>query len=197
MNKKPSTYHFIITPRAFIPGVLFLMVWLASCKNDPKEIDALTNKTQMREDKAKDVVIIRSVRGKIQIRLFAHEFIRNEFANPPYTELKNGVRAEIYDDSGRVTSVVTAGYARGYEQENNVILRDNVLIVNTKGEQLSTNELIWNQQISKFFTEKPVKIVTNSEVTYGDGLEANQDFSWYQIKHLRGTMQVSKTEVPQ
>jgi len=197
MNNRVNISNYITTARVFIPGVLFLMVLMTACKNDPKEIDALTNKSQMHEDKAKDVVIIRSVRGKIQVRIFAHEFIRNEFAKPPYTDLKNGVRAEIYDDSGNINSVITAGYARGYEQENNLLLRDSVLIVNKKGEQLFTNELVWNQQIQRFFTEKPVKITTASQVTYGDGLEANQDFSWYQIKHLTGTVQMNKNEMPQ
>lgn len=197
MNNITRISHYIITPRVFIQGVLFLMILAVSCKNDPKEINALTGKNQILEDKARDVIIIRSVKGKVQLRLFAHEFIRNEGAKPPYIDLKNGVRAEVYDDSGRVSSVITAGYARGYELENNLLLRDSVLIVNKKGEQLLTDELIWNQQMSKFFTEKPVKIITATQITYGDGLEANQDFSWYQIKHLHGTVQMDKNEVPQ
>jgi LPS export ABC transporter protein LptC len=183
--------------RVFIPGVLFLLMTVSACKNDPKDINALIGKNQMREDRAKDVTFIYSTQGKVKARIFAHDFIHNEDATPPYADFKNGMKAEFYNDSGAVTSTLTAGYARYYEKEGNVLIRDSVVIVSKKGEQLNTEELIWNQKIAKFFTEKFVKITTPTQVTYGDGLEANQDFTEYQIKNLKGTVQVSKTEVPQ
>jgi LPS export ABC transporter protein LptC len=150
----------------------------------------------MTEDRAKDVTIIISQKGKIKVRLFAHDFIHNEIAKPPYTDMKNGVKAEIYNDSGKITSIITAKYARYYEQQGNILIRDSVRIVNYKGERLETEELIWNQSIAKIFTEKSVKIITPTQITIGDGLEANQEFTEYQIKNLRETMQVSKSEVP-
>lgn len=197
MNKTASISSSFITSRVVIPGVLFLLILAGACKNDPKEINALIGKNQMREDRATDVTFIYSEKGKIKARIFAHDFIHNEFATPPYADFKNGMKAEFYNDSGTVASTLTAGYARYYEKEGNVLIRDSVVIVSKKGEQLNTEELIWNQKIAKFFTEKFVKITTPTQVTYGDGLEANQDFSQYQIKNLKGTVQVSKSEVPQ
>ncbi len=31
---------------------------------------------------------------------------------------------------------------------------------------------------------------------FGDGLEANQDFTWYEITNIKGVMQVNKGDVP-
>ena len=41
------------------------------------------------------------------------------------------------------------------------------------------------------------KITTPSEILYGNGMEANRDFTWYKITHPTGTVQVNKGEVPQ
>ncbi|MBS1688684.1 MAG: LPS export ABC transporter periplasmic protein LptC [Bacteroidetes bacterium] len=183
--------------RSIFPGILFLLICSSSCKNDPKTILSLTSKSQMQEDRAEDVTILYSKRGKVEARLFAHEFIRNEFARPPYTDLKKGLKVEFFDDSEKVESTLTARYARYYEKQGNVLIRDSIVVVNKKGEQLNTEELVWNQNIGKFYTEKFVRISTPTQVTYGDGLEANQDFTWYQIKNLKGMVQVNKSEVPQ
>jgi len=93
--------------------------------------------------------------------------------------------------------VLTADSSRYYEQQGNILVWGHVLIKSRRGEELSTEELIWNQSIEKFFTEKPVKITTPNEVLYGNGMEANRDFSWYRITNTKGTVQVKKGELPQ
>jgi hypothetical protein len=42
-----------------------------------------------------------------------------------------------------------------------------------------------------------VRITTPTEVLYGNGMEANSDFTWYQITNTKGTVQVNKGEMPQ
>jgi LPS export ABC transporter protein LptC len=182
--------------RGIVPGFLFVCS-LTACKNDPKQIDALVNKNNLQEDKAYDVTFIQSEHGKVKARVFAKEFISNEVAKPPFTDLKNGIKVEFFDDSLQVETILTAQYARLYDQQNNVILRDSVKVVNKKNEQLKTQELIWNQKVRKFYTEKFVQIYTPTQIMYGDGLEANEDFSWYEIKHPKGIVQVDKTELPE
>ncbi|MCB9046511.1 MAG: LPS export ABC transporter periplasmic protein LptC [Chitinophagales bacterium] len=170
---------------------------LVGCKNDPKEINALVNKSSMQEDKADEVTIIYSERGQSKIRMYATEFIRNEVAKPPYVDMRKGLKVEFFNDSTRVESTLTAQYARWYEGKGNVLIRDSVVVVNKKGETLRTEELIWNQNVKKFYTEKFVRINTPDQVMYGDGLEANEDFSWYRIKNPKGIVRVNKEEVPE
>jgi len=177
-----------------IPGLLFLGV--AACSNDPKEIMALTGNLKRQEDRAEDVTIINSKNGKITMRAFAKEFVRNENAKPPYIDMNGDLKAEFYDDSGHVENVLTADSSRYYEVEGNILVWDSVQIVSKKGERLNTSELIWNNSIQKFFTEKPVRITTSTEVLYGNGMEANSDFTWYQITNTKGTVQVNKNEMP-
>ena len=190
-----AKYHFAkLTRMLLFPGVLFMTT--VACKNDPNQIRALTGKGNSQEDRAQDVTIIYSKDGKISARLFAHEFARNENAKPPYLDMNNGLKAEFFNDSGVVDNVLTADSSRYYEAQGNILVWGNVQIVSKKGEQLNTQELVWNQAIERFFTEKPVKITTPTEVLYGNGMEANRDFSWYQITYPKGTVQVNKAEVP-
>ncbi|HTN45446.1 MAG TPA: LPS export ABC transporter periplasmic protein LptC [Flavipsychrobacter sp.] len=174
-----------------------LVLLLLSCGNDTKEIRDLMSKTEMQQDKAYGVTIIYSENAHIKARLFATEFIHNGVAKPPYYDAKKGLRMEFYDDSTQVESTLTARYARYYEEEGNILIRDSIVIVSKKGEQLDTEELVYNQKLKKFYTEKQVRITTPTQVLYGDGLEANEDFSWYEIKNIKGMFAVEKSSVPQ
>jgi LPS export ABC transporter protein LptC len=198
MNNSRSVKAFNNITRSLFPGVLFILFILPACKNDPNTIRALTQKGLGQEDKAQDVTIIISEHGKVKVKLFSHTFIRNEVAKPPYTDMKDGVKAEVYNDSGMIENTITARYARYYEQQGNILVRDSVVIINKKGEKLNTEELVWNQSIKKIYTEKFVKITTPKQILYGDGLEANDDFSTYQIKNFKGSIQVGgKDELSQ
>jgi LPS export ABC transporter protein LptC len=177
-------------------GILFVCLLFSACKNDINEVRALTSASDVQEDKATDIEYIYSDSGKVKSRLFAHEYTRNETAKPPYIDLKKGLKVEFYNDSGNIESVLTARSARYYEQQQNVHLQDSVQVITKKGERLNTDELIWNQSIQRFFTERHVTITTPQQVLEGDGMEANKDFTWYQITNLKGRVNVNKSEMP-
>ncbi len=188
--------HITKLTRILLPGIL-LSVMVLACKNDPKEINALVTKGAQQEDKAEDVTILYSDNGHVKMKLYAKEFVKNDVAKPPYTEMRKGLKVEFFDDSLNVESTLNARYARYYEKQNNILIRDSIVIVNKKGEKLNTEELVWNQSAKKLFTEKFVKITTPTQVMYGDGLEANEDFTWYRILNPKGIVAVDKKEIPE
>jgi hypothetical protein len=51
--------------------------------------------------------------------------------------------------------------------------------------------------MQKFFTEKSVRITTPNQILFGDGMEANRDFTWYRITYPKGSVRVNKGEMPQ
>ena len=189
-------YHFINKTRALVPGVLLLLI-ASSCNNDPRDINALTGPHALQEDRAYNVTILYSENGNTKARIFAKEFIRNDFAKPPFTDMRNGLKIEFFDDSLNIESTLTAKYARFYEKAGNVLIRDSIIVHTKKNETIKTEELVWNQNIKKIYTEKPVEIVTPTQTMYGDALDAEEDFSRYQIKNLRGTLKVDKSEMPE
>src|SRR4051812_36038400 len=85
MNSTGCKYYLNKITRMLIPGVLFMAV--VSCKNDPEQIKALTGRNNRQEDHAEDVTLIYSKDGKVKMRAFAHDFVHNEQANPPYIDM--------------------------------------------------------------------------------------------------------------
>jgi LPS export ABC transporter protein LptC len=117
-------------------------------------------------------------------------------AQPPYIEMQNGLKVIFFNDSMQTESTLTAKYGKYFETNNNVLVRDSVVVTNIRHEQLNTEELVWNEKLQKFYTEKFVKISTPTQIIYGDGLESNQNFSDYSIIHVKGIIGVKTTELP-
>ncbi len=177
-------------------GLILSLLCLGSCRNDPREIEALVGPAAFQEDRAREVTFIFSENGITQARLYAEEFVRHDRAQPPYIDMRGNLRMEVYDDSLRVESQLEAGYARYYEKQGNILIRESVAVENKKGEKLFTEELIYHRDRARFYTEKAVRIETPDQIIYGDGLEANEDFSWYEILHPQGVVKVEKESLP-
>ena len=73
-----------------------------------------------------------------------------------------------------------------------MIARKNVVVVNEKGEQLNTENLVWDEKSEKLLSNEFVKITSKDEIIYGTGFEANQNFSKYKIFNIKGTISLKK-----
>lgn len=181
--------------KLFFCIVITSFFW-SSCKNDIKKVNAITDKSILDAERAEDVTLFYSKLGKTKAKLSAKIFQQVHTAKPPYINIKNGLRVEFFDDNMNTTSVLTAKSGRYFEEQGNVLVRDSVEIKNQKNEVLRTEELIWSEKLQKFFTEKFVTITTPTQVIYGDGMEANQDFSIYKVLNPRGTILVNNNKLP-
>ena len=66
-----------------------------------------------------------------------------------------------------------------------------MVVVNEKGEQLNTEHLVWDEKQEKLLSDEFVKITTKDEIIFGNGFEANQDFSKYRIFKIKGTISIN------
>lgn len=174
---------------------LALPLIAGACKNDLAALPGAAD-VQIEHDRAEDVTFIFSEKGRTKATLKGKEFIRNESAKPPWVDLKQDLLIKFFDDSLQVESTLSAEYGRYYPETGNVLVRDKVVVINKKGEKLETEELVWNQRIERFYTDKFVKITLEDQVSYGEGMEANQDFSWFKIHRQRGSIPVDEHSLP-
>ena len=70
--------------------------------------------------------------------------------------------------------------------------KNDVVVVNQKGEQLNTEKLLWDENTGKIYSDEFVKITTPDEIIMGKGFEANQDFSKYKIFKVTGNITVKE-----
>ena len=70
-------------------------------------------------------------------------------------------------------------------------MKDDVVVVNEKGERLSTQELTWNKEKKKIYTDKYVQIETEDAILRGDGFEADERFTRYKILKPKGPIKIA------
>jgi LPS export ABC transporter protein LptC len=106
-------------------------------------------------------------------------------------EFPNGLYLEFFDEEGKLESTLRANEAYYFKKENQWRGRGKVEVKNiAKNEQLNTEELFWRPTEEKIFTDKFVTIRQQTDVIYGQGLEAKQDMTDYEIKKPEGEFAV-------
>jgi LPS export ABC transporter protein LptC len=168
--------------------VLSAIVMLCSCKNDIDVINALTEVSNLPSQSIKNIETVYTDSGKIQIRFRASELQRFSNLEEPYIEFPMGIEVIFYDKNQKPESQLTAKYAIYYEAEDLWEARDSIIAINNIGEILSTELLFWDEKKELIYTNKFVKITTEDEMIWGEGLEANQEFTDWKIKKPKGTI---------
>jgi LPS export ABC transporter protein LptC len=100
---------------------------------------------------------------------------------------------EFYDEFGKISSTLKANKAYYFKKEDQWRGQGNVEVKNIqKNEQLNSEELFWKPKEEKIFTEKFVTIRMQSDVIYGEGLDAKQDLSSYKILKPTGSLEIDE-----
>ena len=148
-------------------------------------------------EEGKGIRIIYSVGGKTKSLLTSPLMLRYQ-DTIPYTEFPKSLHADFFDDSLQIESRLDARYGRYMETESKVYLKDSVRLLNRNGDTLYCNELYWDRnRIGKeFYTDKPVRIRTKTQIIDGTCLEAPQDFSGWKICNPKGFVKVPASDFP-
>lgn len=102
---------------------------------------------------------------------------------------------ELLNKEGAVESTFKADYVYYTAEDNLYKGTGNVVVENMEtGDELTTEELFWDPDEEKFYTERFVTIVSEDEVHTGDGLVASEDFETYKITKPSGTITLEENE---
>ena len=171
--------------------ILALGLFFQACENDQVKIAQITKPDQLPLESLAGLETIYSDSGIIKVKVIAP--VLNKYNNPKLiTEMPIGIAIEFYDNNLHVISKLTSHYAVHYEQDRKWMAKNDVVVVNTKGERLNTEKLFWNENSGKIYSDEFVKITTPEEIIMGKGFEAEQDFSKYKIFKVTGNITVKK-----
>ena len=170
---------------------LILMIAItAGCENDDAAIEEWTKKVALREE-ATNVETFFSQNGVLKAKLRAPLMIRAQ-DDTVYTEFPKSLHVDFYDSLAKRESWLDAQYGNYFENLNKVLLRDSVVVINTKGDTLLTSELWWDQNAKKFYTNKPVAYNSATRNIRGsEGMEASQDLTDVTFRQSTGRVLVS------
>lgn len=170
--------------------LLLLIALLTSCENDLKEIALVTQKGKLvPTESSTQLNVLYTDSGTMQFRLKAplmdHYLVG---VKDPYSEFLKGIYIEHYGKDNAVKTTIKADYAIRYDVSHKMEAKYKIEIVNIDGEKLNTEHLIWDEEKHKIYTDAYVEITTEREKITGTGMEANEDFSEWEIKNPIGSL---------
>lgn len=185
----------IKTIRIILSAALCGCIFLSACENDEKVVKEFFDK-KIGVDEARDIESYLSQGGKMKGKLTAPVMFRYQ-DTLPRIEFPNTLHVDFFDDSLTIESQLDARFARYFESQNKVFLKDSVTVFNIQGDTLHCQELWWDQGLQKFHTDKPVRIHRKDMIMIGVGLSAPQNFKTFEMyKITNSIIRMSSSDFP-
>lgn len=174
-------------------SVMGSAILLFSCERDEAE-DAAASEETMRTEYSENLSIVESQNGRRSYHFVTPLVEGYSLAREPYREFRKGVKITTYKDDSlsTVDAVLTANYAIYYENRKLWEAKGNVVVVKSDGKNLYTQQLFWNQQTKKIYSNVDSKIVQNDgrDVFIGEGFESDEEFKDWRFRRMKGRMEV-------
>ena len=173
---------------AYIASIFLMLAVFTACENDLSKVKAIELKQKGEVEITKQAEIIYSDSAKVKARLKTPILYNHKTTNP-YYEMPQGIEVVFFDENLKQTSKVTSDYAIRKENQKIVELQRNVVAVNAEGRTFKSEELIWDENLKRFYSNKVVTIITDKATISGTSFWATEDFSYYEIKQGAGPIQ--------
>ena len=166
-----------------------------ACTNDMMEVMVLPKKELRPNQIGDSITLLYSDSTQLKVVLKANRMlIFNKNVSEPYTLLPKGLFVTFFDDQEKVSATLKANYGIRYDIKKQMEVKYAVELINKDGTKLETEKLIWDEVTKRIYTDAFVKITNRKEIIMGTGMESNQDFTKYEIKHVTGQIQINTDE---
>lgn len=169
-----------------------LLLLVQACTNEAEKEKVMNERVNLPLETGKNIYITYTDSGLTKAKVFAPLLERYATETRNETVMKNGITAYFYSKEGKVDSYLKSKFAVRYDKEKKMIARNDVILVNSKGDTLNTEELIWEETKQMIHSDKYVRITTKDEIIMGDGFESNTEFTKYKIFSIRGTISLKQ-----
>lgn len=189
INMTNSTFQKTILTAVFTVVIILLQ----SCKNDNIEkIQVLTASDNLPLEVGTNIILNYTDSGLVKAKVFAPMLERYDNEKSNQSIMKKGITVYFYNKDKKITSYIKSKYAVRDDRQRTMTVKNEVIVVNIKGDTLRTESLVWDEKTNKINTTNNVKINTPDEIIYGEGLESNTEFSQYKIFKITGILSIKK-----
>lgn len=186
----------IYTVMVFIAITVFS---LTSCGNNQKsDVDFIYDPELIPSMSTDSIdMVITSDSGQIKYRVLTQTWDMYDNAKEPYWLFPNKIHVEQYDSLMQVEATIDADTAWNYVDKKLWKLKGKVLIKNTLGETFKTEELFWDQQKKRIYSNVHVEVHRPDKMTLhgNNGFEANQNMTEYSFYNVNALLTVEEKEV--
>jgi LPS export ABC transporter protein LptC len=128
---------------------------------------------------ATNIEILYSDSAQVRIKLEAQRQLQYLNGDQDFPE---GIYIEFFDELGAKTTSIRANQGYYNKEEDKYTATGEVVVKNLEsGEKLETEILHWERNKHSINTDRYVEIESEGEILMGEGLEAEEDFSSYEI----------------
>ncbi len=186
--KRKFTYRII---RTIVPALAGTILFSA-CQTNLEKIQELSDREKTPAVVSYNMEILYTENGKLKVRIITPESHYFQHVVEPYNEFPLGITVINYNDSLEVESEITANYAVFFEEKRLWNARYDVVAVNARGERLNTEQLFWDQEAKRIYSNDMVKITDGEDVLFGEGLESDETFDNWEILKPTGSMTIKQ-----
>jgi LPS export ABC transporter protein LptC len=179
----------------FCAGILIKCFLITGCENDLKDVEEISSqKLAVSVEKSYGVEVLYSDSAKVKAKLIAPEVLHFK-TKDPYYEMPKGITIIFFDENQKESGRTTSDYAKRKEIQKIVELKKNVVVVNSKGQTLKSEEVIWDENKHRFYSDKVVTLTSpDGSILYGTGFWADENLKNYNIYQATGNINVSQKE---
>lgn len=132
--------------------------------------------------------IVRSSNGSLQMTLKADSILVYSLPEKK-TIYPAGLRLSFFGAGKQLRATMRADYGVSFDSKNTMEAKGNVVIIDHQtGDTSYLEQVVWDRNAARIYSNSPVRQVNGQRVTLGDGFESDENFECPLIFHQRGTI---------
>ena len=168
--------------------VLSCLLLVSSCRRKQRveTVEAVSDRAAMPALSADTVTTLISDSGVVRYRITTAKWEIYDKASPAYWEFPEGVYLQKFSPDLSADAFLEADYAHYNQTDKIWWLRGHVKALNLEGEQFETEELYWNENTEKVYSDSLIRITREKSIITGIGFDSNQEMTRYTIRKPQG-----------
>jgi len=189
-------YFFINTSITIACWAVVMLLLCPSCTEKKRPLAAaILQRDSLPVMKTLEVSTLISDSGITRYRITTKEWTIFDRKNPPYWSFEKGLLLEKFDSTYHVDASIKADTAYYFSDKKLWELKGHVLIKNIRGDKFNTEQLFWDQNLQKVYSDKFIRIEKSDRIITGHGFESNQQMTIYTIHKTAGSIPIEDKKV--
>ena len=189
----------IVSLRRYLAVALPLLgsaILLYSCKAEQTTQEEQVNLETLMTEYSEDLSIQMSENGLKSYHFSTPLMEGYAMARDPYKEFRKGVKVVMYesDSTSNVSAILTSNYAIFYDNRKLWEAKGDVVVVQTNGRKLYTQQLFWNQATHRIYSNVDSRIIDGDEVYDCEGFESDENMKDWRYRKLKAVTYFSESE---
>lgn len=141
-----------------------------------------------------DVSTLISDSGYTRYHLTAPVWLMFEDAEEPFWRFPDGLELQQYDLELQPSANVVCDSAVYFSRKRLWQLDGNVVMVNTEADSFLTQQLFWDQNSRKIYSDSFIHIVRTDRIIEGYGFESDQGMRYYTVRRPTAILPVERKD---